>query len=394
MIKVNKLPFILLASLVIAALFVGGVFIYSLVTTLFFIIVLSYLSGRSVYKNIVNILWKNNDRVQVGEKVKIELEFYNSGIFPIPYLKVKTSFSKRLTGEPEREMVYSIMPASKTTITKDFVCKNKGIYKVGYVEVEFGDAMGIFRWKKVFENDITLYVYPKVYDLKSIVVPFRQNFGTVPVNHSAYEDFASIRDIRKYATGDSFKKIHWKVTAHKGEFYVKNLELNATADINVFLDLHHKNYVGDFADEIEELGAECSASIIRYALNNGMSVSLYAKDQSAIKLSGTGIGRFPEFLDQITKSQVTGDTLVWELVRREAQKLNLGATAIVITPQIDDIALEILLAFKAKGIEFAVVYLCRSRDMVNNDVEALKQRGILVSTVSLTDDIRLVLGGS
>jgi hypothetical protein len=157
--------------------------------------------------------------------------------------------------------------------------------------------------------------------------------------------------------------------------------------------LHHKNYMDEFADEIEELGAECAVSIIRYALNNNMSASLYAKDHNLIRLSGTGIARYPEFLDQITKAEVAGDTLVWDLVKREAQKLNLGATAIVITPQIDDIALEVLLSFKAKGIEFSVVYLCHSKDYVNSNVEALKQRGIMVNTLCLADDVRLVLGG-
>lgn len=394
MFKVNKPPFILLAVLFITALFVGGVFIYSLVTILLSIIVLSYLSGRSSYKNIVNILWKNNDKVQVGDKVRIELEFYNSGIFPIPYLKVKTNFSKRLTGEAEHALVYSIMPASKSIITKEFVCKNKGIYQLGYAEVEFGDAMGIFKWKKVFETDVSLYVYPKQHNLKSLMIPFRQNFGTVPVNHSAYEDFASVRDIRKYNTGDSLKKIHWKVTAHKGEFFVKNLELNATADINVFWDLYHENYSGELADAIEELGAECAVSIIKYALQNMMQVSLYAKEQSIIRMSGAGIGRYPEFLDQITKAEVTGDTLVWDLVKREAQKLNLGATAIIITPQIDDIALDVLLGLKSRGIEFTVIVLCHSKELVNSNVEALKHRGIMVSTLSLDDDVRLVLGGS
>ena len=394
MIKVNKPPFILLAVLIITALFVGGVFIYSLITTLLSIILLSYLSGRSIYKNLVNILWKNNDKVQVGDKVKIELEFYNSGIFPIPYFKVKTNFSKRLTGEPEHDLVYSIMPASKTIIGKEFVCKNKGIYQIGYAEVEFGDAMGIFKWKKTFEAEVSLYVYPKLHHLKSLNIPFRQNFGTVPVNHSAYEDFASVRDIRKYNTGDSFKKIHWKLTAHKGEFFVKNLELNATADINIFWDLYHKNYIDEFSDEIEELGAECSVSIIRYALNNNMSVSLYAKGQNAIRLSGTGIARYPEFLDQITKAEVIGDTQVWGLVKKESQKLNLGATDIVVTPQIDDVALDVLLGFKAKGIEFTVIYLCSSKEPVNSNVEALKQRGIMVNTLSPVDDVRSVLGGS
>jgi len=394
MLKVSKRPFILLIILFIAALFVGGVFIYSLVTALLSIIVLSYFSGKSVYENIVNILWKNSDRVQVGEEVKLELEFYNSGIFPIPYLSVDTHFSKRMTGEQERKKIYSIMPASKTFIKKEFVCKNKGIYQIGHIDVEFGDAMGIFKWKKSFNNDVSLYVYPKVYNLKSLIIPYRQNFGTVPVNHSAYEDYASVRDIRKYAVGDSLKKVHWKVTAHKGEFYVKNLELNATADLNIFWDLYHKSYAGDFADEIEEMGAECAASILKYALNNHMAASLYAKDKNFVKLSGSGIGRFSEFLDQITKSEVTGDTPIWELLKREAQKLSLGATAIIITPQIDETALEVLFSFKAKGIEFAIVYLCRNKELVNSNVEALKQRGITVNTISLADNIRLALGGS
>jgi hypothetical protein len=52
------------------------------------------------------------------------------------------------------------------------------------------------------------------------------------------------------------------------------------------------------------------------------------------------------------------------------------------------------MSFKTKGIEFAVFYLCKSKELVNNDVEALRQRGIMVNTISLADDIRLVLGGS
>lgn len=326
--------------------------------------------------------------------VRIEQEFYNAGFFPIPYLKVKTSFPQRLTGEEERELIYSIMPASKTKIEKEFICKHKGIYNIGYTEVEFGDAMGIFKWKKIFENDVTLYVYPKLHRLERLTIPYRQNFGTVPVNHSAYEDFASVRDIRKYATGDSFKKIHWKVTAHKGEFYVKNLELNASADINIFWDLYHNNYKDESSDETEELGAECAVSIIRYALDSNMLVSLYAKEHYEIKLSGAGIARYPEFLDQVTKARVVGDAPVWELVKREGQKLNLGATAIVITPEIDDIALEVLLSFKANGIEFAVVYVCPNKELVNGNVEALRQRGIAVSTISHANDIKQVLGGS
>ncbi|MFZ5351612.1 MAG: DUF58 domain-containing protein [Bacillota bacterium] len=391
--KIKLKAFILLAALFFTALFVGGVYIYAIFIIAGFLLLASYIAGKSAYKNLVNIVWKSSDKIQAGSRFKMSMELYNSSFFPIPYLRISTKLSRKLTGEEERNRIFSLMPGEKTTIEKDIICKNKGIYRIGYLELEFGDAFGVFSWKMISDTNILLYVYPKVYDLRFFRIPLRQHFGTSAVRHNAYEDFASIKDIRKYENGDSIKKIHWKVTAHKGEFHVKNVDLNATADINVFMDLYEYSYEGAYKDEMEELAAECSASIARYALARNMSVSLIGKCSEYIRVSGTGINKFAEFLDAITKSEVTGDIPIDELVRIEGQKLNLGATAIIVTSNVSKTMLDTVLSYKAKGVGFVIVHLCENRDIVNNNVEALKQHGVVVYTVGIWDDIMQALGG-
>ena len=394
MAKINRRIFFLLGALLFAALFIGGPFVYGIFFMASFLVILSYFLGRNVYRNLVSIVWKNRDKVEAGDKVNLSIEFYNSSLFPIPYFKAKSKLSKRLLGEESKSVVYSVTPGSKVILEKSFVCRYKGVYRLGCVEAEFGDALGLFNWKKSFEANAILWVYPKVYQLKSFMIPVRQHFGTVSVRHNAYEDFASIRDIRKYAVGDHLKKIHWKVSAHRGELFVKNVDLNASADLCIYLDLYAKSYRGDFADELEEKGAECAASIIRYALTRNMTVGLNAKGSEYISLYGNGINRYQEFLDTITKASIEGDTPIWELMRREGLKLGWGATAIVITPDVCRASMEAMLAFKASGIEVVILFLCTDSEAGNESIQLLRQHNFRVYQICLKDDIRQVLGGN
>lgn len=393
MASVNYKALALVALLFFFALFIGGVFAYGIFFIAFFLTAALYLTGRNAYRNLINIVWRSSDRVETGESFSMTMDFYNAGWLPIPFFKVRTNLSGRLTGEEEKVGIYSIMPGVKTSITKDLTCRHKGIYKLGHIEVEFGDIFSLFTWKRVFDENIFLHVYPRVYLIGNIDIPVRQQFGTVAVKHNAYEDYASLKDIRKYRMGDSFKKIHWKVTAHRGEFYVRNVELNATADLNIFLDLYRENYSGDLAFDIEEKAAECAVSIIRYALSRDMSVNFIAKDEHFISLSAKGINRFHEFMDIICKTSVNGDVPVAELVKREVRKLDWDATVLIITPNLDNTSLETYLLLKSMGIEPVIIYIRKEEDEENENLRSLQSNGFKVYTVGLREDIRRVFGG-
>ncbi|MDD4504679.1 MAG: DUF58 domain-containing protein [Clostridiaceae bacterium] len=392
MAKMNNRALALILLLFAAALFIGGRFIYGLFCIAFFLVLISYAIGRSAYNNLVNLTWEISLKAVTGDRISLKTDFYNAGNMPVPYLRIKGNLPKRLAGEEQKQRVYSIMPEMIVTLSRDFECRHKGVYKIGIIEAIFEDILGIFKWKKVFYDDRYLIVYPKVHLLKYIDIPLRQQFGTVAVKHNAYEDYASTKDIRKYIIGDSFKKIHWKVTAHRGDFFVRNVELNASTDLNVFLDLYDYGLDEEKAFDMEEKGAECAASIIRYALSHSMSVNFIAKGGELITLAAKGIDRFSQFLDAISMLSSKGDIPIADLVRKEARKLDWDATVVVITSCIDKAASEFL-SLKTSGIEFVIVYLCKDSEESNENIEMLKHNDFKIFVVGLKDDIKQVLGG-
>lgn len=392
MAKMNNRALALILLLFASALFIGGRFMYGLFCMAFFTVMISYAIGRSAYNNLVNLTWEIKLKAVTGDRISLKTDFYNAGILPIPYLKVKASLPKRLAGEEQKQRIYTMMPERIVTLTRDFECRHKGVYKIGIIEAVFEDILGIFKWEKVFYDDRYLIVYPKVYLLKHIDIPLRQQFGTVAVKHNAYEDYASTKDIRKYIIGDSFKKIHWKVTAHRGDFFVRNVELNASADLNVFLDLYDYGLDEEEAFNLEEKGAECAASIIRYALSHSMSVNFIARGDESIALAAKGIDRFNQFLDAISMLSSKGDIPIADLVRKEARKLDWDATVVIITSCIDKSA-SAFLSLKASGIEFVIVYLCMDSKENNENIEMLKHNDFKIFVVGLKDDIKQVLGG-
>lgn len=392
MVRMNKKALVLILLLFIAALLIGGKYTYGLFFIGFFLVLTSYLSGRSINKNLVNLTWEISFRAVTGDSMSLKTDFYNAGFIPIPYLKVNASLPLRLTGEEQKQRIYSVMPEMIVSLSRNFNCMHKGVYKVGEIETEFEDILGIFRWRKIFNDERYLIVYPKVHLLRYFDIPMRQQFGTAAVKHNAYEDFASTKDIRKYNIGDSLKKMHWKVTAHRGDFFVRNVELNASVDLNVFLDLYDYGFPEETAFDLEEKAAECTVSIIRYALSNSMSVNFTAKGDEMVNLSAKRVDRFNQFLDVISLLSSKGDIPIADLVRKEARKLDWDATIVVVTPCIDQVAAAFL-PLKNTGLEFVVVYICKDSTMRNENIELLKNNDFKVFSVGLEDDIRQVLGG-
>lgn len=378
-------------SLLFISLLLGGVFFYSIFVFFALIVFLSYYLGKRAKENLICIVWKHHQEAQVGDAVEIELQLYNSGMIPFSHLTINTNLPKKLTGEDEEVIIDSIMSNRKFIISKKIECKHKGIYDIGNIDIHFSDVFGIFSWKKHFKEDITLSVYPKVPMLQNFDMPVRQHFGTVPAKNKAYEDFSSTKDLRKYISGDSLKRINWKVSAHRNELYVKNLELNASANVHVFLDTYYMNYMNHI-EELEEKAAECSLAILKYSLSKGMAVGLYAFIEKSISISAKGMNQYNKFLEIITRLSGTGSIPISELVKREAQKMNYDATIVVITLNVDKLFVAQMNSLKMAGIYLSVIYICVDTIESSTEFENIRALGIQAFKIGIDDDVCLRLG--
>lgn len=373
--KVNIGAFIILGVLFISALLIGGTFFYGIFFFVLFLIILSYYSGKKIYRCMECLIWKTDVKVTAGVDMDYSVEIYNSSMFPIPYMEIDTSLPEKLTGEPERCNVRSLAPGGKTRLVRGFTCRHKGVYDLGLVDVTYSDPFSIFTWKKQFSNDISLTVYPRVHPIENIDIPANQLFGTISKKNSAFEDFTSVKDIRKYQYGDSLKKIHWKVSAHKGELYLKNLDMNASTHMHLFLDLCRDNYSGDHSDDIEEKAAEWAASLINFAMSKGIGVNLYAMGKEYINLSDREAGIFETYLDALANLKAEGTVGIVQLIYKEAQKLNNGVTIIVITPSVDSDLIEMAIQLKHKGFQF-ILFEINDESTKTQEADKIMPNGI------------------
>jgi len=367
MFKANIGAFIILGAVFLSALLIGGTFFYGIFFFILFLLVLSCYMGKKVYKSMECLVWKVSDRVTSGDFVDYSIEIYNSSIFPIPYMEVYLNMPERLTGEEEKFSVRSLAPGGKIKLSRSFTCKHKGIYDLGSIDVLYGDPFFIFSWKRQFKYDISLMVYPRVYPVENILIPANQLFGTISKKSNAFEDFTSIKDIRKYQTGDSFKKIHWKVSAHKGDLYVKNLDMNASTHMHLFLDLYEDKYIGDRSEDIEERVSECAASLIKFAMSKDIGVNLYAASKEYINLSHKEAGTLETYLNVLTGLNPNGNINISEIIYKEAQKLNSGVTIIIITPKIDVNLISTASQMKVKGYQF-IIFEIKDDSVPSDDI--------------------------
>ena len=112
----------------------------------------------------------------------------------------------------------------------------------------------------------TVIVYPRVEALPGWRLPpaFIEGSHAEPVRTPHTTPHAT--SIRAYAPGDAYNRIHWKSSARQGELQVKEFDLEQTADVWIFLDLHARAHTGDGDESTLEYGVRVAASIAARAL--------------------------------------------------------------------------------------------------------------------------------
>lgn len=169
-------------------------------------------------------------RVEVGDQVRIALNLENRGILTIPYV---TSDAPQLK---DRRIV-SIAAGDKESLAYDFTPKVRGIIDVGVIRLGITDVLNILTRQKVFEPG-KIKVYPDVADSlgdgMALSTIGEGNFFKTYSKENPYV----VREMRRYAPGDSIRKINWKVSAKYSELYIKRGDTTEEKDVLIVLDMN------------------------------------------------------------------------------------------------------------------------------------------------------------
>ena len=240
----------------------------------------------------------------------------------------------------------------------------RGIYTVGLQSVTVTDMFGIFTCTIDGQNALRLSVYPDQeegfdlalrYDAQDAAL--RQDFF--------HEDYTTIADLRKYTPADSLRKIHWKLSAKRGELIAKNFQSFEPDRTILLLDTLKIDLPGQARAALEDKMISYIAASIACCARVKMPASLiYGQpglDQAIVDPNSEADHFYP-LLAGLSFDR--SDSLVHQLTR-----LSGGYNLAVFLSKLDEaitISLKELLASDHK----LIVYLFSSEDQPDDPLQA------------------------
>ena len=232
----------------------------------------------------------------------------------------------------------------------------RGEYTMGIKSVQTTDLTGLFRLNRKLNMSAKITALPGIADMSQF--PIANNLLTQAQSRHDIrdEDYATISDIRPYLPTDSIKRVHWKLTAKRNEWLVKNFQSNALHQISIILD--SKRVGRDYQEQImmEDRMIEISLGLARHCLKLGMPVDFMAGEGHKTS------GRTPADFEPIYN---TASRIVFE----DSPNLSPGAilgqclneasgyvNAIILTSRLDATLYERIANAQNNGHYVAVIY--------------------------------------
>jgi uncharacterized protein (DUF58 family) len=215
-------------------------------------------------------------RVFPGSKVVVSLRIENRGRATIPFLLLQDAVPPSL-GRPARLVVTGIPPRNSQNTTYSVVCRRRGVFDLGPLQLMFSDPFGLARAPIRTQAVSELVVYPEVEDLE----PWRlgiqgQGSGESAARH-LHRSAAEFYTMREYVTGDDLRRIHWPSVARTGHLMIRQDEATRRSSATLFLD-NRSAALGSDGSPGFERAVSVTASLGKMLYGSGFSIRLNSVD--------------------------------------------------------------------------------------------------------------------
>jgi len=153
-------------------------------------------------------------------------------------------------------------------------CTRRGVFTLGGTTLETGDPFGIYTLTLEDPTSSTLAVMPPIVSLPRFSILSSGWAGEGKTNPRSLEETINASHAREMVPGDPMRLVHWKTTARKNKFFVRQADSTHAGDWWILLDLHKDSQVGAGWDSTEEHGVILATSLISQGLDEDHSIGL------------------------------------------------------------------------------------------------------------------------
>src|SRR5437764_13053113 len=325
---------VLWVGLFIAAVSSGVELLSYLAYLLLFVGAAMWVTARLTLEGLSITRTVGQAYAHLGDKIDLNYELRNDHRFGKLWVEVseQSNWPEPLTGR-----VLSIAGnGAKRRWKVSVPALRRGRFHLGPIVLRSGDPFGLFGTVARVPADALVLVYPKVLPLPFWQLPGSFLEGNVLTGQRSLQSTSMVMGIRDYRAGDAMNRIHWPSSVRHRGLFVKEFELDKTADLWIYLDLDGHWHHGDGEDSTEERAVTVAASVVSKALRAHRNVGLVTNGHHAEVLHpDRGNKQFGKLMQYLAEVSVGGSRTIAEVMVETLPRLRRGASVLIITPSLD-----------------------------------------------------------
>jgi uncharacterized protein (DUF58 family) len=354
----SRIVFLLWIFLLIAAVGTGREPLYNLWYLLTALLAFSFLWAWTGVRWVRVKRHTRTARSQVGKIAEERLVVENLSWLPKLWLEVRDHST--LPNHHISWVINSLGARKTYARSVQTRCLQRGRFTLGPLTLTSGDPFGLFKKSRPLAEPLesSFIVYPATVDVPA----FAPLIGFLPGGDAMRRRTSyvttNVSGVRDYAPGDSFNRIHWPSTARTGRLISKEFELDPTADVWLFLDLHRNANIEpswasapveqsirmpwEIGPKLElipstvEYGVTIVASLAKHFIARDRAVGFIAYcPRREIIPADRGERQLTKILETLSVVNAEGHIPFSEVVMAEGMHLNRNTTAILVTPTDD-----------------------------------------------------------
>lgn len=224
----------------------------------------------------------------------------------------------------------------------DFQLPHVGVVHAGVARVYLSDLFGLLRVRRrVSAAPQRMVVLPRAFDVSQLHF-LQQDDGRAIPNRTT-EDITSPEDTRAWRTGDSMKRIHWKLSSRKRELLVRRFEMPAPPDTLILMDCSDPQGGENQSDGLMRLRdtlCETALSVAKIQMEAGHPVRMPLYGAHASEFHADRAGNLAILQEELAYQIFRGGEPFDKVLNVELRRMRRTGATVVITTRLDAAVIE------------------------------------------------------